>query len=200
MSKQVDYFFAPLSPWAYLGHARFVDMVRRHDARVEIKPMDIGKVFSVSGGLPLAKRAPQRQAYRLTELKRWSEHLGVPLDLSPAFFPASVDLASKLILAVRIAHGVDAALDLTGDIMRAMWAERRNIADAATLQELALAAGHDGESLVKVAETAPMQAAYDRCTDEAIARDVFGSPWYVVDGEHFWGQDRLDFVERALAR
>jgi len=200
MAKVCEYFFAPQSPWAYLGHERFVALTKKYSVQVEIKPCDLGKVFNVSGGLPLAKRPAQRQAYRLIELKRWSEHLQIPLNLHPKFFPVPADAAAKLIIATRLAHGGDAALKITGAIMRALWAEEKNIADTDTLAGIALDAGHDGKALVKSSETASVQAEYDRFTEEAIAANVFGSPWYVVDGEAFWGQDRLDFVERALAK
>ncbi len=153
----------------------------------------------MSGGLPLAKRSPQRQAYRLAELKRWSEFLQVPLNLQPKFFPVAGDPAAKLIIATKIAHGSDAALAITGAIMQAMWAKERNIADADTLIAIASACGHDGNALFKSSDTASVQAEYDRFTDDALAANVFGAPWYVVDREGFWGQDRLDFVERAFA-
>jgi len=200
MAKTCIYYLAPQSPWTYLGHGRLTDIARRHGAQVEVRPFDLGKVFGVSGGLPLAKRAPQRQAYRLLELKRWSEHLQVPLNLHPAFFPVPGDPAAKLIIAARLAHGGDAAMRLAGAVLRAVWAEERNISDAATLAALAQESGLDGPGLLKAADTAGVQAEYDRNTEEAIAANVFGAPWYVVDGEGFWGQDRLDFVERALAR
>lgn len=200
MPKVCEYFFAPQSPWAYLGHARFVALAKQYGVQVEVKPCDLGKVFNVSGGLPLAKRPPQRQAYRLVEMKRWSEHLQIPLNLHPKFFPVPADAAAKLIIATRLAHGTDAALGVTGAIMRAIWAEERNISDADTLAAIALECGHDGKSLVKSSETASVQGEYDRFTDEAIAKNIFGSPWYVVDGEGFWGQDRLDFVERTFAK
>lgn len=200
MAKVCEYFFAPQSPWTYLGHERFVALARKYGVQVEIKPCDLGKVFNVSGGLPLAKRPPQRQAYRLVELKRWSEFLQIPLNLQPKFFPVQSDSAAKLIIATRLAHGTDAALELTGRIMRALWAEEKNIGDADTLIAIALDCGHDGKSLLKSSETASVQSEYDRFTDEAIKANVFGSPWYVVDGEPFWGQDRLDFVERAFAK
>lgn len=200
MSKVCQYFFAPQSPWTYLGHERFVALAEKYRVQVELKPCDLGKVFNVSGGLPLAKRAPQRQAYRLVELKRWSEHLEMPLNLNPAFFPVPGDPAAKLIIATRLAHGTDAALRVAGAVMRAVWAEERNIGDAATLAAIAQECGHDGKALVKTLETSSVQEEYDRYTDEAIAANVFGSPWYVVDGEGYWGQDRLDFVERAFQK
>jgi len=200
MAKVCQYFFAPQSPWAYLGHERFVALAAKYQVQVDIKPCDIGKVFSISGGLPLAKRAPQRQAYRLVELKRWSEHLQMPLNVNPAFFPVAGDPAARLIIATRLAHGTDAALKMTGAIMRALWTEERNIGDTATLAAIARECGHDGQALLKTSETSSVQDEYNRHTDEAVAANVFGAPWYVVDGEGYWGQDRLDFVERAFRK
>lgn len=200
MSKICQYFFAPQSPWTYLGHARFVAMAAQHGVQVEVRPFDLGKVFGVSGGLPLAKRAPQRQAYRLTELTRWSEFLGVPMNVQPKFFPVSPDAAARLIVAARLTHGVDVSLTLAQAIMRGLWAEERNIGDEETLIQIANSCGLDGRTLIKTSETASVQAEYERNTEDATAASVFGSPWYVLDGESFWGQDRLDFLERAMAR
>jgi len=200
MSSSCEYFFAPQSPWAYLGHERLIALARQYRVPIELKPCDLGRVFSVSGGLPLAKRPPQRQAYRLAELKRWSEFLQIPLNPQPKFFPVPGDLPAKLIIATRLAHGTDAALNVTGAIMRAIWAEERNAGDADTLAAIVSECGHDGPALLKSAETSGVQREYDRFTDEAIAANVFGSPWYVFEGEGFWGQDRLDFVERAFAK
>ncbi len=199
MPKVCEYFFAPHSPWTYLGHARFVALAQKYGVQVELKPCDLGKVFNVSGGLPLAKRAPQRQAYRLVELKRWSEFLGLPLNLQPKFFPVPPDLAAKFIVATQLAHGTGTALEVAGALMKGLWAEDKNIADSDTLAGIAASFELDGRALLKSAETASAQAAYDQFTDQAMAGNVFGSPWYVVDGEAFWGQDRLDFVERAFA-
>jgi 2-hydroxychromene-2-carboxylate isomerase len=198
MGKTITYFMTPMSPWAYLGHERLVALAKAHDAQVEIKPFDLGKVFSVSGGLPLSKRAPQRQAYRLQELARWSAHLQLPLNAQPKFFPAPPDAAAKLIIAARTGLGADAALTLAGAVMRALWAEEKNIADDAALVQIADLCGLDGRMLLKAAATNGVQEQFDRNTDEAMAANVFGVPWYVVDGEAYWGQDRLDFVERAL--
>jgi len=199
MGKTITYFLTPQSPWVYLGHARLVALAKQHDALIDIKPCDLGKVFSVSGGLPLAKRAPQRQSYRLLELARWAAHLHLPLTPQPKFFPVPPEQASRLIIAARTSLGPDVALDLAGAIMRALWAEEKNIADDATLVQIADLCGLDGRMLLKSSETPGVQAQLDKNTDEAIAANVFGAPWYIVDAEPFWGQDRLDFVERALA-
>lgn len=199
MSKQVDYYLTPPSPFVYLGHERFAAIAARHGVQVNLKPCDLGKVFSVSGGLPLAQRPPQRQAYRLVELARWSEYLGLPLNLHPTYFPVSGDAASKLIIAAQLAHGTARAMQLTGAIGAAVWAQQRNIADAATLAQLADEAGLDGASLLKASEGKAVQDAYAQNTQEAISAGVFGAPWFVYDGQPYWGQDRLDFLDRALA-
>ncbi len=196
---QIDYYLAPQSPWTYLGHARFVQMAQQHRATVRVLPMDLGgAVFPVSGGLPLAKRAPQRQAYRLVELKRFAEHLRLPLNLHPEFFPVAGDDAARLITAVASLDGSAAALDLTGRLLGAVWAQERNIADAGTLATLLVEAGLPADRL-DTSRDAEVQAAYAQQTRAAIDANVFGSPSYVIEGEIFWGQDRLDFVERRLA-
>jgi len=199
MGKVCEYFFAPHSPFAYLGHARFVALAKQYEVQVVLKPFDLSKIFGQSGGLPLAKRAPQRQAYRLKELARWSKFLGLPMNLQPTYFPVQSDAAARLIIATQLAHGTHAALALSGAIMRAIWEEEKNIADTDTLLALANGLGHDGASLLKSSETASVQAEFDRFSEEASAAHIFGAPWYIVDGEGYWGQDRLDFVERAFA-
>lgn len=199
MGKTITYYFTPQSPFAYLGHARLMQIATAHDAQIDIKPFDLGKVFSVSGGLPLAKRAPQRQAYRLQELARWAAHLNVPLNVQPKVFPVPPEQAARLIIAARTSLGAAPALALAGAVMRALWAEDKNIADDATLAQIADLCGLDGRMLLKSAETAGVQEQFDSNTDEAIAANVFGAPWYIVDGEGYWGQDRLDFVERAIS-
>src|SRR5471030_489619 len=152
MSKICQYFFAPHSPWSYLGHERFVAIARQHGVQIEVRPFDLNKVFGVSGGLPLAKRAPQRQAYRLTELARWSTFLNVPMNVQPKFFPVSPELAAKLIVATRLALGVDVSLELSSAIMRGLWAEEKNIGDEETLVQIANSCGLDGRMLFKSAE------------------------------------------------
>jgi carboxymethylenebutenolidase len=199
MPQSVDYYFAPQSPWAYLGHQRLRDVAQAAGAAVRVRPVDLGgKVFPISGGLPLGQRAPQRQAYRLVELKRFSEHLGAPLNLQPRYFPVGGDDASRLIIAVDLMKGAQAALDITGAILSAVWAHERNIADPTVLGQLLSELGLPAQALEK-AHSQAVQERYEQYTQEAIAAGVFGAPSYVVDGEIFWGQDRLDFLERRLA-
>ena len=197
MSKTVDYYLAPQSPWTYLGHQRFVNIAKATGATVRVMPMDLGKVFPISGGLPLGKRAPQRQAYRLVELARFSQLLNLPLNLHPKFFPVAGDPAARLIIAVDMHHGTDAALSIAGAVLSAVWHEERDIADATTLEALLNEQQLD-EACLALSNTAEVQTRYDSYTQSAIETQVFGAPSYVIDGELFWGQDRLDFVERCL--
>jgi carboxymethylenebutenolidase len=197
MRRTIDYFFATMSPWAYLGHERFVRMAGAAGAQVRVRPMDLGKIFPVSGGLPLAKRAPQRQAYRLVELRRFSEWLQLPLTLQPTFFPVAGDPSARLISVVAERDGAEAALRLTGAVLKAVWAQERDIADAPTLAALLAENGLDAARL-DASQADAGQALADAHTQAALDAGVFGSPSYVIDGEVFWGQDRLDFVERRL--
>ena len=197
MRRTVDYFFAPQSPWAYLGHARFAALLDTHGAQVRVRPMDLGKIFPISGGLPLTKRAPQRQAYRLVELQRFSQWLGVPLNLHPRFFPVAGEPSARLISTVAEHDGPAAAMRLTGAVLTAVWAQERDIADAQTLAALLAESGLDASHLA-ASLTDAAGALADAHTQAAIDAGVFGAPSYVIDGELFWGQDRLDFVGRRL--
>ncbi|MBL0087301.1 MAG: 2-hydroxychromene-2-carboxylate isomerase [Ideonella sp.] len=199
MRPTIEYFLVPNSPWTYLGHQRLRDIAALSGATIEPLPFDLGgQVFPISGGLPLAKRAPQRQAYRLVELQRFSQHLGVAMNLQPAFFPVNADEASRVIIAVHLADGPERALDLAGAAMRAVWAEQRNLADPATLAALLAEQGLPAQRLTD-AGTLVVAQRFQANTARAIERGVFGAPSYVIGGELFWGQDRLDFVERKLA-
>jgi 2-hydroxychromene-2-carboxylate isomerase len=192
----LQYYMTPASPWTYLGHPRFTDMAARYGATIQLRPVDYGKVFAQSGGLPLAKRAPQRQSYRLVELPRWSKHLSMPLNLHPKHFPVPPNDAAQRIIAADLAEGTGPAMTLAFALMRAVWAEERDVSDPHTLAAIVADCGLDAARLAAKADEA--REAYDRYTDEAIAMQVFGAPWYVLDGEPFWGQDRLDFLARAL--
>ena len=197
MPHTVDYYFAPQSPWTYLGHSRFVALAQAAGATVRVLPVDLAPVFAVSGGLPLGKRAPQRQAYRLVELRRFSDSLGIPLHTQPRFFPVSGDDAARLITVVAQQDGADAALALTGAVCAAVWAHEQDIANPGVLATLLAQTGLAAERLVQ-AQDPVVQQVYETNTRDAIDAGVFGAPTYVVDGEIFWGQDRLDFVERML--
>ncbi len=199
MPHTIEYYMVPNSPWTCLGHARFRAMARAAGAHIELLPCDLGKVFPISGGLPLPKRAPQRQAYRLMELRRFAEHLQMPIHIQPQYFPVNGDLATKLILAVLQHDGLERALDVSGALLNAVWLQQRDIADAATLAAVLAEQGLAADRLTQAA-TPEVQQQLDANTERAIARGVFGAPTYVIGDELFWGQDRLEFVARRLAR
>jgi 2-hydroxychromene-2-carboxylate isomerase len=195
--KTIDYYLFPQSPYAYMGHDRLIAMATEAGAQIRIKPMDAAKVFPASGGLPLPKRAPQRVAYRMTELKRWRDYLGLPMHVEPIFFPVAGDPAGR---AICVAAGMDAAkaVALAGEVLKSVWERQENIADDAVLARCADAAGLNGAAVLAASKEPAAQAAYDKSTQDAIDGHVFGAPTYVFNGELFWGQDRLDFLERAL--
>jgi len=198
--KVVDYYMTPVSPFTYLGHDRLRAICARHGAQIRLKLMDLGKVFPASGGLALKDRPPQRRAYRMLELKRWRDHLGLPLVLEPKHFPVPAHAAASAIIAVRQAHGEAAGLDVAGDCLRAVWAEEKDISDEATLADILAKRGLDAAAMLARAKSPDVEQRYADETQEAIDRGVFGAPSFIYDGELFWGQDRLDFLDRALAR
>ncbi len=198
MIKTIDYYFSLESPWTYLGAGRFDEIADRHGAAVAYKPADARVIFPRTGGLPVKKRAPERQAYRLLELRRWSAHLGVDIVLEPKFFPVPETLAAHMVVAAK-RLGLEAR-PLVNAILRACWAEERDVSDPATLEAVAGEQGLDGGAILAAAEDAQVAAEYEANSEEALARGVFGFPAYLYRDELFWGQDRLDFLDRALAQ
>lgn len=196
----VDYYISLNSPWTFLGSGRFIASANRHGAEVHVKPARFADVFAQTGGLPLAQRSPARRAYRMMELKRWREHLAIPIVLEPAHFPSDEAPATRLVIAAGL-QGLD-ALRLSSEIGRQLWVEDRSIADPAVLDEAMRRVGIDPVALRSAAPPdAELDAQWQRNTEEAVARGVFGAPSYVLQsGEIFWGQDRVDFLERALAQ
>lgn len=196
----IDYYISLNSPWTYLGSARFAAIAKKHDCTVNVKPAKFAEVFARTGGLPLVKRAPERRAYRLMDLKRWRDHLGIPINIEPKYFPSDEAPGTRLILAAKL-QGKDAHR-LATEIGKALWEMEQSIAEPAALTAAAERAGLDAEAIRKAGPSdAELDGMHDELTAEAIKRGVFGAPSYVLaSGEIFWGQDRLEFLDRALAR
>lgn len=194
---QIDYFFTPMSPWVYLAGDRLERVAERQGAAVRYVPLDAPALFPRTGGQVLAERHESRKAYRLQELARWSKRLGMKLDLQPFFFPVNPAPASYAIIAAQAAGGGDLGA-LVRAFPRAVWAEGRNIAEDEVVKAILAENGFDPA----VADRGMFMAAdvYVRNLDEAVARGVFGVPFYVVGEEKFWGQDRLDLLEDYLAQ
>ena len=199
MKTTIDYYLTPQSPWTYLGHKPFERIARAAGATLRPLPVDYGRIFPISGGLPLAKRAPQRQAYRLVELGRYRDYLQLPMNIQPKYFPVAGDDAARLIIAVDVHDGAPAAMQLIGAVLAAVWEQQRDIASAATLAEMLQECALPAQRLEQ-SRTAQVEQRYAANTQAAIDAGVFGAPSYVIEGEIFWGQDRLEFVARRLAR
>jgi 2-hydroxychromene-2-carboxylate isomerase len=198
MPVTIDYYLSLNSPWTYLGSARFAEIAARHGATINVKPCKFGPIFEQTGGLPLPKRSPQRRAYRMMELKRWREALEIPIHLEPKHFPCDDAAAVRLVIAAGL-QGKDAHR-LSLELGRAVWEREETIADPAVM---ALAAQRAGLDVAELRAGGPsdseLDALYDRYTQEALSAGVFGAPSYVLpSGEIFWGQDRLDLLERTL--
>lgn len=196
MSKNIDYYFTPISPWTLLGTPTFRKLVADSNATVNYKPINIMELFATANVKPPGERPEPIQKYRLIELQRWREYRDIPLNLKPAHFPTNPTLACKMIIAAANANG-DVG-ELTEAFLRACWLEERQVADESTATDIADACGFDGQALLVQANSDAPQATFDANTAEAIEKGAWGSPSYIVDGELFWGQDRLPFVEQKL--
>lgn len=196
-ARTIAYYFTLLSPWAYLGHAEFGRIAARHNLGIDYRPVGLGQIFPETGGLPLAKRHPARQHYRMMELPRWRDKRKMPLTLQPKYFPCDIALADKLLIAI-LAAGHDAEAFIP-KVFAALWVEDRNPADAAVLANILHAAGLDANRLMAAAQDDASTEAYQANIRQALAAGVFGSPSYVWQGEIFWGQDRLELLDDALA-
>lgn len=194
----IDYYVSLNSPWTYLGSAPFAEIAKRHGATVNVKPAKFGPIFEQTGGLPLPKRSPQRQAYRLMELKRWREVRERPLTLEPKHFPSNDAVATRLVIAAKL-QGKDAH-KLSLELGRALWEREENLADPAAIAAAAERAGLDATTLRAAGPSdAELDALLEQYTKEAVQAGVFGAPSYVLpSGEIFWGQDRLELLDRAL--
>ncbi len=196
----INYYMTLQSPWSYLGSAQFALMAQRYGHWVDIKPTKFSVVFPQTGGLPLPKRAPARQAYRLQELKRWREVRGLDLNLQPKYFPCDETAGTRLVIAAKLA-GLDAH-KLATELGRAIWEREENLADVAVLDAAAARAGLDANDIRKGAPAdSELDKLHDAYTAEALEVGVFGAPTYYLEtGEFFWGQDRLELLERELAK
>lgn len=198
MQKTINYYHFLISPWSYLAINRFNALREKHNVVVNYKPIDVMQTFDNMGGLPPAKRHPARQRFRMDELKRWSTFLNVPMNHTPAHFPVNQALAAQMIYAAGGATGNTQAADLSDAMLTACWSEQKDISDEVTLAGLANDCGLDGASLLEDAKQDVYKQQLQFTTGEAHKNDVFGSPTYAVDGELFWGQDRIDFLDRYL--
>ena len=199
---EVSCYYSLSSPWAYFAGPKIQDIVRRNHVKLVLKPYDFQEVAPKTGGVPIRTRPEPRRTYHALELDRWRKYLGMPLNLEPKFYPADGQPPGWnkppgwMVIAAQEA-GLD-ALRLSHALLRALWAEERDTSKAEVRRDVANENGMDGAALLAAETSAAVQALYRRFSDEAVEQGVFGAPTYILEGERFWGQDRLDFLDRKL--
>jgi 2-hydroxychromene-2-carboxylate isomerase len=199
---EVSCYYSLSSPWAYFAGPKLQDIVRRHRVKLVLKPFDFQEIVPRTGGVPLRTRPEPRRTYHALELDRWRRHLAMPLNLVPKHYPqdgkpAGWNKPAGWMVIAAQERGLDAPR-LSHALLRALWAEERNTADPAVRAAIADEHGLPGKELLADEESPRVQELYKNYSAEAERHGVFGAPTYVLAGERFWGQDRLDFLDRAL--
>ncbi len=196
MARPIEFFLALTSPWTYLATPRARALATEYNLELRFRPFDIFSVFQRNGTKAVGDRPAAVQQNRLNELRRWRTHLGMDLNLQPKHFPVDPTLSGKMLIA---------ALDGPGDapefafrVMRACWAEERDISDEATLTAVAGGCGFDGEALLAAVKGGGAEETLAQNTEDAITANVFGAPTFLFEGELYWGQDRIEFLRRAV--
>ena len=191
---QIDYYYTLMSPWAYLGAQRFYDLQNKYSFEINHYPLDISKLFSLTGGIPLRKRSEQRKAVRMMELRRWKKKLKLPLNFNPKYFPLpDIETASCMVLSIQDSK-IQNSLSL--NLLKCVWVEDKDIGDINTLIEICDNLGLNGNELLE--QSQDCENMYHSLADTAAKCNVFGSPSYVLNDEVFWGQDRLDLLEEKI--
>lgn len=193
---QIELFFTSISPYSYLGHKVFADMVKRLDLEVTYRPVKLMQVFEHSGGTPMPKRHPARIQNRFLELQRWRDRRNLPMNIKPKFFPVDPALADCVTIALQ-EQGIDPA-DFHAAALGAVWAEERDLSNEDTIAQILTEQGHDAVSTIAAARSDAIQGQYEANTQRGLELNIIGSPCVVYQDEPFWGQDRFDFVEDAI--
>jgi 2-hydroxychromene-2-carboxylate isomerase len=194
---KIEYFYSLASPFTYLGSEKFQSIAKKYNAEIVEKPCDlVGGIFSKTGGVPVPQRSLQRQKYRLDELKRWSEFLNIKINVKPKFFPptnphipATYTIAANL-LGVKVFFG--------HELLKKLWIEEQDISNEKNIELISKQFKIDFKALSSLAKSEKVSKIYSDNTEEAIKKNVFGAPTYIFNSELFWGQDRLEFLDRAL--
>ena len=194
---KIEYFYGIPSPFAYLGSTKFQSIVKKYNAEVIEKPCDlVGGIFTKTGGLPVPQRSPQRQKHRLDELKRWSEFLNIKINLKPKFFPPKdPHISGKYTIAANL---LGVKLVFGHELLKQIWSEEKDISNEINIELVSNLFKLNFQKLSDLAKSEKVSKIYQDNTEEAVAKNVFGSPTYIYNNKLFWGQDRLDFLERAL--
>ena len=187
------------SPWTFLGHNKIIKISKDNGCDLEMLPVNFGEIFPVSGGLPVHKRPLQRQTYRLQELKRWSEYLKINLNPQPEYFPSRSLLPTNVIISLKLLN-FNNIFEIANTIMEGLWVKQMDIDDPTNLKKILLRYYKTAEEILEFAQSDVVKKELKKYTEDAIKLSVFGAPTYIIDDQVFWGQDRLDFVERYIKR
>jgi 2-hydroxychromene-2-carboxylate isomerase len=192
----IDYYFYSASPFTYLGHQAIVDVAEKHGAKLNVKPVNLMALWAESGAVPPGQRPPVRQRYRLVELQRVADFRGLPINKQPAHFPVDATLADCTIAAIVAADANPLAY--MNDLFAATWVHEQDASDEATIASLLEQNGFDSEVILASAKSETIAAIREQNSKDAVAADAVGVPAYVVEGEVFWGQDRIEMLDHML--
>jgi len=194
---KIEYFYAIPSPFTYLGSLKLQSITKKYNAEIIEKPCDlIGGIFAKTGGIPVPQRSPQRQKYRLDEIKRWSKLLNIQMNIKPKFFPPKdPHLPAKFTIAANL---LGTKVVFGHELLKQLWSEEKDISDEKNIETASNNFKINFKELSVLAKSEQVSKIYADNTNEAIEKNVFGAPTYIFNNELFWGQDRLEFLERAL--
>lgn len=190
--KTVDYYFCLNSPWSLFASKQLINQLPDLNVQLNLKPLNIGELFTAINFPPVPERPQYMQDYRLLELTRWSKRLGIPIQLHPTYFPSNEVGALALVLAAEQHDG--SGLTVAAELSHDLWNQNANIADADYLSQQATSRG-----LSELLDTEQCSEIMSANTKELLARGGFGVPTFIVDDELIWGQDRLDFLIEAVS-
>ena len=194
---KIEYYYGIPSPFAYLGSVKFQLIAKKYNVEIVEKPCDlVGGIFSKTGGIPVPQRSQQRQKYRLDEIKRWSEFLNIKVNIKPKFFPPKdPHLPAKFTIAANL---LGTKVIFGHELLKLLWSEEKDISDIKNIELVSNNFRIDFKELSTLANSEKVSKIYSDNTEEAVKKNVFGAPTYIFNNELFWGQDRLEFLERAL--
>lgn len=194
--RKLDFYFSFISLYTYIGYEAFEELIEKYDLEVSFKPIDLHAIFSASGGLPVTKRPPQRQAYRFVEMQRWAITRNIPLVLKPKHHPSDPVIGHRMLIAA-MAKNLDVR-EFIRNSLKILWVDDLDIKDPQVMVDVANKSGLDGELLLQESANPEIDIEVNRLTTEAVDRQVFGTPFFFYRDEPFWGQDRLDLLEEAI--
>ena len=195
--NQIDYYMYSASPFAYFGHNAIGEVAKKHGAQLNIKPVKLMDLWAVSEALPPAKRPPVRQRYRLIELQRCAEFNGLEVNPKPEFHPFDAVLVDSAIIAIQ-KNGGD-PFGFMNSVFAGVWVQNKNLADEDEIKKRLSDSGFDADQVVQDAKGEDVINILDQNSKDAIDADAIGVPAYVYQGETFWGQDRIEYLDKMIS-